>query len=540
MAFQENKILKNISDDAENERLERYAKVTHQKVLRSQEDIDVKTKAASSMLAWCKQYGDIVVLMNGLILTANPDARYIQNCKVVMMHEGITPGKVVPAGRELIKILLDNIDDEEKRKQALAEVTVSDQQQRLRALILEALRSKVSDIHLEVRQDVARIRFRKHGTMYVHAEWLPRLGREVASVAFNKETDHAVTYFNPLVPQSASMPLMIEGKEIRLRLATLPAHGGFDVVMRILDTMDDQQIPDVNDLGYTNTQRNIIQRAISMPHGAIIISGPTGSGKTTTLASCINMLGPELKIYTIEDPVEKVIGNATQVPVTLEQDDRSFASMGIAALRMDPDVIVLGEMRDLATATVMMRASITGHLVLSTLHTNTALGIVTRLIDMGISSTILADPGMLVCLVSQRLVPILCDKCSRPLLQCKEYAEYVPIWRQALGEKINNVKVHGSDECKACNNLGIKGRTVVAEVVWVDEAGCNFIKKSDNLGWEKYLRMHGWTSFHDRTLELVKEGLCDPLDAESIIGAINPIFNKEEFDYLVFDKEGQN
>lgn len=514
----------------ENESLELYAKATHQKVLRSQVDIDVKIKAASSMLAWCKQYGDIVVLTNGSILTANPEARYVQNCKVVMMHQGMNPGKVIPATRSLIKILLENVDEEEKRKQEAAEETVSAQQQRLRALVTEALRAKVSDIHLEVRPDVVRIRFRKHGAMYVHAEWLPRLGREIASVAFNKETDHAVAYFNPLVPQSASMPLIIDGKEIRLRLASLPAHGGFDVVMRILDTMD-SGVAALDELGYTNTQKEIIKRAISMPHGAIVISGPTGSGKTTTLASCISMIGPELKVYTIEDPVEKVVENATQVPVTLEQDDRSFASMGIAALRMDPDVIVLGEMRELGTATVMMRASMTGHLVFSTLHTNTALGIVTRLIDMGISPTILADPGMLVCLVSQRLAPVLCDKCSRPLLQAKEYESYLPAWRQVLGEKIANIRVRGIDECKACNNLGIKGRTVVAEVVWVDEAGCGFIKQGDNLGWEKYLRAHGWQSFHDRTLELVKEGRCDPLDAEGIIGAINPAFTEREFDY---------
>lgn len=511
--------------------LEKYAKASGQKVLSSQSDLDVKVKAAVEMLSWCKERSDIVVLNNGVILSSDPGSREIQNCKIVMMHQGLRPGKVVPATSSLIKIFIENAEEAVKIGGVEAGVeAVSVQQQRLRMIVKEALRAKVSDIHLEIRQHLARIRFRKHGELYVHAEWLPKLGREIASVAFNKETDHSILHFNPLVPQSASMPLVIDGREIRLRLSSLPAHGGFDVVMRVLDTAEEAKVLTLAELGYTDVQREILEKASGLPQGAIIISGPTGAGKTTTLAGCVSMVESWRKVYTIEDPVEKVLINATQVPVTSEQEDRTFASMGVASLRMDPDVIVLGEMRDLPTAVVMVRAALTGHLVYSTLHTNTSVGIITRLVDMGISQNLLADPDMLVCLIAQRLVPVLCGACAKPILESEQHKFSIARWREVLGENFAEIKVRGHD-CDVCKGLGIIGRSVVAEIVWIDEAGRHFIKQCDILGWEKYLREHGWMSYRDRTLDLVREGRCDPFDAERIIGTITPAFTAKEFNY---------
>lgn len=515
--------------EQEMEQLEKYAKASNQKVLTSQADLDPKIKAATEMLSWCRERGDIVVLNDGSILSSNPSSRAVQNCKIVMMHQGLRPEKVTPASTSLIKILLENAEEESEKEHPEAE-TVSTQQQRLRILVKEALNAKASDIHIEVRPEVAKIRFRKNGELYLHAEWLPKLGREVASVAFNKETDHAITHFNPLIPQSASMPLLIENHEVRLRLSSLPAHGGFDLVMRLLDTTD-ERILTLTELGYKQNQINIIEKAIGMPHGAIIIAGPTGSGKTTTLASCINSIGADQKTYSIENPVEKIVATATQVPVHSEQYDRTFASMGVAALHMDPDVIVLGETRDIDTATVMLRAALTGHLVFTTLHTNTATGIATRLVEMGISANLLADSDVLVCLVCQRLAPLLCEKCSRPILESAAHKPFIAQWTEALGEEaMKNVRVRGK-YCHDCKGLGIKGRTVVAEVIWIDETSRRFIKSCDTIGWEKYLREQGWTSYRDHALELVKKGVCDPLDAEKIVGAINTAYRATTFDY---------
>lgn len=316
---------------------------------------------------------------------------------------------------------------------------------------------------------------------------------------------------------------------MRLRISSMPAHGGFDVVMRLLDTVE-ERVATLEELGYNKSQIYILKKAINTPHGAVIISGPTGSGKTTTLASCMSMVDSSRKVYTIENPVEKVIDTITQVPVNSEQYDRTFASMGIASLRMDPNIVVLGEMRDSDTANVMIRASLTGHLVFSTLHTNSAVGIVTRLVEMGISQLLLADPNMLICLICQRLAPVLCDSCAKSILESPEHTECLKRWKTALGGDISKVRIRGKF-CHACKGLGVKGRTVVAEIVWIDEAGRDFIRKCDATNWEKYLHANGWKSYRDQVIDLVKQGITDPLDAEKMIGDVNPAFTAQSFNY---------
>lgn len=521
-----------MADEEQLETLEKFAQAARGKVLSSQADLDPKDRPHPEMQDWCSQRETIVVLKSGLILTSDPASREVQNCKTIMINRGLRPGRVIAATQTLISLLLANIaGDEEREEMRRAEQeSISTQQQRLRHLIQEAINNDVSDIHIEVRADVAKIRFRKFGELYLHAEWFPRLGRELASVAFNKETDHATAHFNPLIPQDASMPLQYEGREVRLRLASLPAHGGFDVVMRILGTGAEAATVSLESLGYTPEQVYIISRAVQMPHGAVLLSGPTGSGKTTTLASCMQMVKSTRKVYTIEDPVEKVVPTVTQVPVNTDKDDRSFASFGKAALRMDPDYIVLGEMRDEDTANVMIRAAITGHLVFSTIHTNSAPGIITRLADLGVSSVMLSDSNVLVCLIFQRLLAKLCSHCSVPIYEAPKHQAHLERWQAYFGDDYKNIRARG-EKCSYCHNLGVSGRTVVAEVVWVDEAGRRFIQKMDILEWEKYLKSQGWESYRDRTMALVRQGVCDPFDAESLVGEISLYADDSGFDY---------
>lgn len=522
-----------LQNQIEREVLERYAQTFNHKIFSSQADLDSKDAVLPDMLAWCKRQSDIVVMKSGLVLTCNPTSRAIQNCKIVMINQGIHPKRIMPATRELIEMLIANAEAKVEHEYSIAEeiTTPSAQQQRLRLLVKEAINENVSDIHIEVRQDAARVRFRKHGELYLHTEWVPKIGREIASVAFNKETDHSITHFNPLVPQNASMPLEIDGKQVRLRLASLPAHSGFDVVMRVL-TIGDDHIQTLEDLGYPADQIALIKKAIQMPHGAVIISGPTGSGKTTTLASAISMIDSNRKIYTIEDPVEKVVKTATQIPVNAEHDDRGFANMGRSTLRMDPDVIILGEMRDEDTAKVMSRAAITGHLVFSTLHTNTAPAIITRLVDMGISPSLLSDPNLLVALICQRLLPKLCEHCSIPLNSSEEYKAHAERWKKIFSsDELKKIRVRGKQHCEHCNGSGVGGRTVVAEVIWVDEPGRHFIQKCDVLGWEKHLKEQGWSNYRDQATKLVKNGICDPLDAEKMVGEFIPSTQTGSFNY---------
>lgn len=512
--------------------LQQFASATGTKVANSQNDLDPKDKMMEEMILWCEEQANVVVLKSGTILSSEPSSRAVQNCKSLLLSKGIHPGMVFAASPSLIKLLLASSHEEEDTKKQKGETNVvfSDQQKHLRDLVYEAIQQNVSDIHIQVRQTYTKIRMRQHGELHVYAEWSEKLGREIASVAFNKETDHATSHFNPLIPQDASMPLKIEGKDIRLRLASVPAHGGFDMVMRVLATGSGRN-KTLEELGYTSKQVEIIKMALRLPFGAIIVAGPTGSGKTTTLAACMEMVEETAKLYSIEDPVEKVIEEATQVPVNTEKADRSFASMGRAALRMDPDVIILGEMRDQDTAQVMVRASITGHLVLTTLHTNRAPAVVTRLVDMGISPVLLGDSSVLRCLICQRLAPIVCKGCSLPLMESEKHKPFIPDWEAVLGPDIlKGARVRGAG-CEKCHGSSVGGRSVVAEVIWVDDEGRRFIQQQDTLNWEKYLLENGWLNFTGRAIELIRDGICDPFDAEKVVGPINASTKSNVFSY---------
>src|SRR3990167_9062230 len=514
----------------EKRRVSAYASSTDQKIYSSQADLDPKDHADPKMLIWCRQKTSVVVMVSGVILTSKPASRVVQNCKIIMQEKGLAIGQVLPATPQLIQILLDNATTDLAEE---IDKTVSIQQQRLRMLVKEALDLGVTDIHMEIRQHNAVIRFRRHGELYLHAEWLPKLAREIASVAFNKETDHSVTHFNPLVPQNASMPLTIEERQVRLRLATLPAHAGFDLAMRIL-AIADEEVPNLDHLGYSNAQIELIKRAAKLPHGAVIFSGPTGSGKTTTLASLMQLIHASRKLYTIEDPVEKVVQTATQVPVNTDHYDRSFGSMARTVLRMDPDVIVLGEIRDEDTAEVMVRAAITGHLIFSTLHTNSATEIVTRLHDLGIPLNLLASPELLSCLVCQKLFPLLCSHCCVEFSTSSDYLLHKTKWDAVLNDPIDDIQMRG-EGCVHCDHLGIVGRSVIAEVIWVDDAGRHFIRKQDIFGWQQYLKQRGWQSMREQLLAKIKQGECDPMAAEKMVGEL---CIAEQFNYADRDIGG--
>ena len=519
-----------MSTQDEQTALSAFARATQGRILETQSDLTPKDRALPEMVTWCRQQTDaIAVLQNGTILCNNPLSRVVQNCKVVLRHKGFIPGDVMAASVHLIRILLDNaevaIDITPTPTQ-----TMSNQQQRLRLLVREAVQLGATDIHLEVRDSVAYIRFRKHGELFLHAEWRTKLAREVAAVAFNKETDHAISHFNPLIPQNASMPIDVDGRTIRLRLASLPTHAGFDVVMRVLASEEDTP-PKLETLGYSPDQIRLLERAIQMPHGAVIVSGPTGSGKTTTLASCMSCIETDRKVYTVEDPIEKIIPRASQIPVNTEMEDRSFASMARTILRMDPDVITFGEMRDEDTASVMVRAAVTGHLVFSTLHTNTAPDIITRLMDLKVSQSLLSSPNLLICLICQRLVPLLCPHCALPIgdaplpdaLRTRLYTALASYWP--------TLRVRHPNGCINCQGLGIHRRTVIAEIIWMDEESRTFVQRHDLLGWQRYLRANGWRNFGDRLLEKVFTGQCDPLDAERLIGHIQARAHHKAFSY---------
>ena len=506
--------------------LDAYAKHINHRVIHSPSDLPPGAHAHPGMLTWCETHPDVLVLQDGSILTCNPGSPWISRCKIAMSHLGIQAERLIPATRDC----LNRLRDEGRRiapTKDTSSLSTSSQQQRLRQLIQEALNQHASDIHLEVRENQTRIRLRCQGELLTLEPWPSTLAREVIAVAFNQETDHTQSHFNPLVPQNAAMPFHVNGEALRLRLASLPAHQGFDVVMRLL-RIAKTSTQSLEHLGYQAHELKLLDKALNQPNGAIIIAGPTGSGKTTTLAACLQQLALTRKIYSIEDPIEHTIPGATQIPVNTEHDDRGFANLARTALRMDPDVLALGEIRDEDTAKVMIRAAITGHLVLCTLHAHSALEIPTRLIDLGIPRALLANPDLLVCLIAQRLVSTLCPQCSIPIHQSPKHRPHLVRFGQVLGP-LSRLRARGTG-CEHCDHRAIHGRQVAAEMVWIDMKSRHYIQQADSLGWRNYLKQHGFDSYHTRLITLTQAGQIDPFDLELVIGRIDQ-FSQFEFNY---------
>ncbi|MBK2125905.1 GspE/PulE family protein [Fangia hongkongensis] len=485
------------------------------------------------MLKWCRSQkgAPIAVIENGDVLVTKKTAPNLQNCKVLMKNKGIKINQIHIRSASEIDALLAQMDPH--FIQSLSKV-----QLQLRNCIEKAISQNVSDVHIEVRLTQCEVKFRQLGELVLYDTWSTELARKICFVAFNKETDHTQQHFNGHIPQDASMSLQLtSGIRVRIRLASVPAHPfpSFDVVLRILNT-DAQKQLNLSQCGYSSQQTQLLQTAIKKPSGAIIIAGPTGSGKTTTLAALLSTLPKHKKLYVIEDPVEKIISNATQIPVNTEVDSKGFASMTRQTLRLDPDCICIGEIRDHETALMASRAAMTGHLVLSTVHSNSAINIIQRLLDLELTPSQLADESFLVLLAFQMLIKVLCPHCAVPINDCKLNQEDIERWeRYFLTDDINffdQVNMHRSyakgttHHCTHCNNSGYLGRRVIAEIIWLDDISREYILKHDYLGWKAHLQRAHFHSHIDQARLLIKHGQVDLYDAEMILGQFSP-FEKE-------------
>lgn len=511
----------------EGELAERYAAVTHTHVIQNKSQLDPKDQALDEMRDWCMGEGNIVVLKSGNILSVDPTARQVQNCKSLMLTKGIYPGQVFASTHKMIASLL-MIRAEEKGVETYLEAeaprTVSLQQKQLRELLSEALRRKVRRIHIQVRETSTQIRMRQQGVLQIYGEWSEKLGEELAALVFHKKEN---TPFNPLLPQEAALTLNLQGRDLRLFSKSVPAQDGFDFVMNLLTLRDERGLL-LEELGYTEGQAQIIKSAMAFPSGIILIAGPEGSGKSTTLASCLGLVRETEKIYSLEESQENVIARATQVPV---HHDRTLASMGRIVLNMDPDVISLSEISDEESARLLVSACLRGHLVLSTLCASRALSIITRLRELNLSSSVLSDQAVLRGLSCQHLVVKLCPSCAIPLLKSKEQEARRPSLEKALGSGVlEKARVRGPG-CNQCHYSGADGQMAMAEVIYVDEEGRNFILKNDLFGWEAYLQSKGFKSLFDRAVDLISQGVLDPLDAERTIGPLNRSFQDKNFIY---------
>ncbi len=324
------------------------------------------------------------------------------------------------------------------------------------SLISDAVNKGASDIHIEPFEKNLRVRFRIDGVLHeMMSPPLKMRGAIISRLKIMAELDIA----EKRIPQDGRIKIRIGSKKIDLRVSTLPTIFGEKVVMRILDKSNLEI--DLTKLGFQATELKKFLKAIEAPYGMVLVTGPTGSGKTTTLYSALNRINiPSQNIMTAEDPVEYNLEGINQVNVH-EEIGLTFASSLKAFLRQDPNIVMVGEIRDLETASIAVKAALTGHLVLSTVHTNDAPSTVNRLIDMGIEPFLVASSTNLI--LAQRLVRRLCGK-------CKEEVEIHPEAMRELGiTDEDQFKIFEARGCQKCSNTGYKGRIGLYEVMPISE-----------------------------------------------------------------------
>ncbi|WP_082849876.1 type II secretion system ATPase GspE [Halioglobus sp. HI00S01] len=327
----------------------------------------------------------------------------------------------------------------------------------INAILSQAVRDQASDIHIETFEDRLSVRYRIDGVL---AEVLSPKRMLAPLLVSRLKVMAKLDIAEKRVPQDGRISVKIAGHAVDIRMSTIPSAHGERVVLRLLDTAAGQL--QLEQLNMNEQVQEAYSRHLHSPHGIILVTGPTGSGKTTTLyAGLSNINESSRNILTIEDPVEYMLPGVGQTQVNTKVD-MTFGRGLRAILRQDPDVVMVGEIRDLETAEIAVQASLTGHLVLSTLHTNTAIGAVTRLKDMGVEPFLLSSS--LLAVMSQRLVRLLCN-------ECKDSAPATEAERELLGiEGDEPVALCQPRGCKRCNYTGYRGRTGIYELIEVDEA----------------------------------------------------------------------
>ncbi|ETJ48481.1 GspE/PulE family protein [Pseudoalteromonas agarivorans] len=338
----------------------------------------------------------------------------------------------------------------------------------LQSIFEDAVQVRASDIHIEPDERLLRIRQRVDGVLQEHTLNQVKIA---SALVLRLKLMSGLDISEKRLPQDGRFNIKVHAHSIDVRLSTMPVQYGESVVMRLLD-----QSAGLLSLDETGMPVHILKRLrsiIKRPHGMVLVTGPTGSGKTTTLYGALSELNQqESKIITVEDPVEYRIGRVNQVQIN-NKIGLSFASVLRTTLRQDPDIIMVGEMRDQETVDIGLRAALTGHLVLSTLHTNDAISSAMRLIDMGAPAYLVASS--LRAIIAQRLVRRICNECKAPYHPDKQEQS----WLTYLGEDISSTQFWRGQGCTACSHSGYKGRVGIFELLEMNDAMMDALRIND-------------------------------------------------------------
>lgn len=337
----------------------------------------------------------------------------------------------------------------------------------INVILTESVKRKASDIHIETFENYMSVRFRIDGVL--HEVLKPQ--RELATLIISRiKVMSKMDIAEKRIPQDGRIAFVMGGKAIDVRVSSLPSAFSERIVMRLLDKQSLNL--SIEKLGLPDYSKQKFLELLHKPYGIILVTGPTGSGKTTTLYSGLNILNEiERNILTIEDPIEYELAGIGQTQVNTKVD-MTFAKGLRSILRQDPDVIMIGEIRDTETAEIAVQASLTGHLVLSTLHTNTAIGALSRLQNMGIETHLIASS--LVGIIAQRLVRVLCPECK-----IKTQASSEDKISLEIKDLNKNIEIYTAKGCPSCNNIGYKGRIGLYEIVMIDKNIISMISNNE-------------------------------------------------------------
>ncbi len=383
---------------------------------------------------------------------------------------------------------LADIDDE-----TLNEINNAPVVRLINSIISQAVKMRASDIHIEPYEDIIRVRFRLDGSLQ---EIMTPAKSAHSAIITRIKIMGKMNIAEKRVPQDGRLETVIDGREVDMRISVLPTVYGEKVVIRLLDRSS--FLASKRQLGFSEGNLELFDKLIKSPNGIILVTGPTGSGKSTTLYAVLKELNNvNSNIITIEDPVEYKLEGVNQVQVN-NKAGLDFASGLRAMLRQDPNVIMVGEIRDAETAQIAVRAAITGHLVLSTMHTNDAPSTVTRLMDMGIEPYLVASA--VVGIVSQRLVKRICDNCKHPV----EISQHD---REALGIREDFMAYKGTG-CNVCGHTGYKGRIAVHEVMIINRKIRGQIDQRTSIDEIRRLAIEqGMIPLKESCIQLIQEGI---------------------------------
>ena len=363
----------------------------------------------------------------------------------------------------------------------------------LESILTRAVRDKAADVHLEPYQGDFRIRMRVDGILY---EIDPPPAHLAPAIISRVKVLANLDISETRMPQDGRIEMVVDGRSVDFRVSTVPIQGGESVVLRILDRQSLQL--DLSKLGLLEDEQEQLMEFIQKPHGIVLVTGPTGSGKTTTLYSLLSQVNtPDRKILTVEDPVEYDLDGIVQVPI---KDDIGvgYSSILRTMLRQDPDIILVGEIRDPETAQIAVESALTGHLVLSTLHTNDAPSTATRMVDLGVEPFLLS--ATLEGIVAQRLVRKICEQCAEPDTPSDE-----------ILEKAGLAKADGfkrGQGCDACHFTGHSGRTAIYEILPMDESlREQFLKDPSTIALRKAAAKRKMRTLRERGIQLAQDGI---------------------------------